>query len=231
MGGEIGQNREWQHDSSVDWHLLDYPEHAGIQALVRALNTVYRQRARVVGAGLRLARISLDQPERRGQQRAVLPPVPVGGRPQHRLRREPHAGAPPRLPDRTPASGALGGDPQLRQRGVRRQQRPRRRSHRRRPPAGTTSTTPPLSRCRPSACCGSLTSPRPTCPPRQEPRQRCDPGPTASCYPIWPRRDLFRHVVLWSGDRSSRSRRTPTSEATHRECVRRPCSPRSQESC
>ena len=27
---------------SIDWHLLDYPEHAGVQALVRALNTVYR---------------------------------------------------------------------------------------------------------------------------------------------------------------------------------------------
>jgi hypothetical protein len=26
----------------LDWHLLDYPEHAGVQALVRALNTVYR---------------------------------------------------------------------------------------------------------------------------------------------------------------------------------------------
>ena len=126
MGGEIAQNDEWHHDRSVDWHLLDYPEHAGVQALVRALNTVYRQRARVVGAGLRLARISLDQSQRRGQQRAVLPPVPVGGRPEHRLHREPHPGAPPRLPDRTPASGALGGDPELRQRGVRREQCPRR---------------------------------------------------------------------------------------------------------
>ena len=43
MGGEIAQNDEWRHDGSVDWHLLDYPEHAGMQALVRALNTVYRQ--------------------------------------------------------------------------------------------------------------------------------------------------------------------------------------------
>ena len=43
MGGEIGQNDEWRHDTSVDWHLLDYPEHAGVQALVRALNDVYRR--------------------------------------------------------------------------------------------------------------------------------------------------------------------------------------------
>lgn len=42
MGGEIGQNEEWRYDSSIDWHLLDYPEHAGVQALVRALNAVYR---------------------------------------------------------------------------------------------------------------------------------------------------------------------------------------------
>ena len=42
MGGEIAQNDEWNHDTSLDWHLLGYPEHAGMQALVRALNTVYR---------------------------------------------------------------------------------------------------------------------------------------------------------------------------------------------
>ena len=42
MGGEIAQNDEWNHDASVDWHLLGYPEHAAVQALVRALNTVYR---------------------------------------------------------------------------------------------------------------------------------------------------------------------------------------------
>ncbi len=42
MGGEIAQDGEWNHDRSLDWHLLDYPEHAGMQALVRALNAVYR---------------------------------------------------------------------------------------------------------------------------------------------------------------------------------------------
>jgi len=42
MGGEIAQNDEWNHDTSVDWHLLDFPEHAGMQALVRALNAIYR---------------------------------------------------------------------------------------------------------------------------------------------------------------------------------------------
>jgi 1,4-alpha-glucan branching enzyme len=43
MGGEIAQNDEWRHDGSIDWHLLDYPEHAGMQAMVRELNAVYRR--------------------------------------------------------------------------------------------------------------------------------------------------------------------------------------------
>jgi 1,4-alpha-glucan branching enzyme len=42
MGGEIGQWREWSHDRSVDWHLLDDPAHRGIQRWVRDLNTTLR---------------------------------------------------------------------------------------------------------------------------------------------------------------------------------------------
>jgi len=41
MGGEFGQWREWNHDASLDWHLLDQPEHRGIQSLVRDLNRLY----------------------------------------------------------------------------------------------------------------------------------------------------------------------------------------------
>ena len=43
MGGEIAQSAEWNHDQSLDWHLLQYPEHGGVQSLVRDLNHVYRQ--------------------------------------------------------------------------------------------------------------------------------------------------------------------------------------------
>jgi 1,4-alpha-glucan branching enzyme len=43
MGGEFGQVREWSHDQSLDWHLLDLgPYHRGLQRLVRDLNRVYR---------------------------------------------------------------------------------------------------------------------------------------------------------------------------------------------
>ncbi len=42
MGDELGQWDEWQHDSSVQWHLVEYPPHAGIQRLVGDLNRRYR---------------------------------------------------------------------------------------------------------------------------------------------------------------------------------------------
>jgi 1,4-alpha-glucan branching enzyme len=42
MGGELAQENEWNHNVSLDWHLLDRPEHAGVQRLVRDLNAVYR---------------------------------------------------------------------------------------------------------------------------------------------------------------------------------------------
>jgi 1,4-alpha-glucan branching enzyme len=43
MGGEIAQWREWNHDASLDWHLLDDPLHRGVQSLVRDLNHLYRE--------------------------------------------------------------------------------------------------------------------------------------------------------------------------------------------
>jgi 1,4-alpha-glucan branching enzyme len=42
MGCDIGQGQEWQADSSVDWHLLELPQHQGVQRLVAALNQLYR---------------------------------------------------------------------------------------------------------------------------------------------------------------------------------------------
>ena len=42
MGGEFGQEREWNHDQSLDWHLLGDDFHAGMQRLVRDLNRLYR---------------------------------------------------------------------------------------------------------------------------------------------------------------------------------------------
>jgi 1,4-alpha-glucan branching enzyme len=41
MGGELGQWTEWNHDTSLPWHLLKYEPHAGLQRYVRDLNRLY----------------------------------------------------------------------------------------------------------------------------------------------------------------------------------------------
>jgi 1,4-alpha-glucan branching enzyme len=42
MGGELGQWQEWSHERSLDWHLLQEEDHAGVQRIVRDLNHRYR---------------------------------------------------------------------------------------------------------------------------------------------------------------------------------------------
>jgi 1,4-alpha-glucan branching enzyme len=43
MGGEFGQGSEWSADNGLDWWLLDYDVHQGVQRLSRDLNTIYRR--------------------------------------------------------------------------------------------------------------------------------------------------------------------------------------------
>lgn len=43
MGNEFAQDREWNYEISLDWHLLDDPLHKGIQLLVRDLNRLYAE--------------------------------------------------------------------------------------------------------------------------------------------------------------------------------------------
>ncbi len=42
MGGEIGQYEEWNYNTSLDWHLLQYDYHKGIKELIKALNKLYK---------------------------------------------------------------------------------------------------------------------------------------------------------------------------------------------
>jgi 1,4-alpha-glucan branching enzyme len=42
MGQEFAQEAEWSYERSLDWHLLENPEHSGIQSLVRDLNRAYK---------------------------------------------------------------------------------------------------------------------------------------------------------------------------------------------
>jgi 1,4-alpha-glucan branching enzyme len=43
MGGEFGQWREWDHEASLEWHLLEYAPHAGLHRWIQDLNHLYRR--------------------------------------------------------------------------------------------------------------------------------------------------------------------------------------------
>jgi 1,4-alpha-glucan branching enzyme len=43
MGGELAQRREWHHEESLEWHVLQHPLHAGVQRWVRDLNHLYQR--------------------------------------------------------------------------------------------------------------------------------------------------------------------------------------------
>ncbi|MEJ2004412.1 MAG: 1,4-alpha-glucan branching protein GlgB, partial [Cyclobacteriaceae bacterium] len=43
MGSELAQTTEWRHDQSLDWHVLQYDLHKGVQNLVRDINALYRK--------------------------------------------------------------------------------------------------------------------------------------------------------------------------------------------
>jgi 1,4-alpha-glucan branching enzyme len=42
MGGELGQWAEWNHEQSIEWHLLQFQAHHGVWQWVRDLNNLYR---------------------------------------------------------------------------------------------------------------------------------------------------------------------------------------------
>ncbi|HEV7716830.1 MAG TPA: 1,4-alpha-glucan branching protein GlgB, partial [Steroidobacteraceae bacterium] len=43
MGCEFGQRREWQHDESLEWHVLQYPYHSGVRQWLQDLNRFYKE--------------------------------------------------------------------------------------------------------------------------------------------------------------------------------------------
>jgi len=43
QGGEFGQTSEWNFNGSLDWHLLEYDVHKGVQTLVKDLNKLYKK--------------------------------------------------------------------------------------------------------------------------------------------------------------------------------------------
>ena len=57
MGGEFGQRGEWNHDASLDWDLLQYPPHQGVQQWVSDLNRFYRKEPALHELRLRRRRV------------------------------------------------------------------------------------------------------------------------------------------------------------------------------
>jgi 1,4-alpha-glucan branching enzyme len=43
MGGEIAQFSEWNYQKSLDWEVLDFPMHSGVQKLIKELNRLYKE--------------------------------------------------------------------------------------------------------------------------------------------------------------------------------------------
>ncbi len=72
MGGELGQRSEWNHDAQIEWELLQYPEHRGLQRLVTDLNALYRREPALHEVDFDWRGISVDGLQRRGRGRAVV---------------------------------------------------------------------------------------------------------------------------------------------------------------
>ena len=112
MGQEFGQEAEWSHERSLDWHLLENPDHCGIQALVRDLNARLQGARGAVGARLRRGGLLVARAQRRRVQRRRLRARVARGQGHRAVRRQPLAGAARALPARAAAAGALGRAPQ-----------------------------------------------------------------------------------------------------------------------
>jgi len=63
MGCEFGQFAEWKFEASLDWHLLKYPLHEGLQRLVTDLNRLYRKDAALAAKELDPRSFSWIQPD------------------------------------------------------------------------------------------------------------------------------------------------------------------------
>ena len=112
MGNEFGQWREWNHDTSLDWHLLSDPLHAGLRRWVRDLNTAYRAEPALHELDCRPDGFRVDRLQRRGPERALDAPEAEDRLRPRPVRRQLHADPEAQLPGRRPVLGILGRDAQ-----------------------------------------------------------------------------------------------------------------------
>ena len=102
MGGELAQEREWSEQRSIDWHLLDDDLHRGVQKLLRAVNRVEAVEPALWAADFTpdgFHWIDANDTDQSVYSFLRFDRRAAAGR---RLRRQPHAGAAPRLPPRAP---------------------------------------------------------------------------------------------------------------------------------
>ena len=122
MGGEFGQWREWNHDASLDWDLLDSPPNATLQRWVEDLNKAYRDDSGAARARSLARRIRMDRLLRHGEQRRradaqIEVAAGAAGRRRAELHADPAAQLSGRRSDRRP----LGRGAEQRRGDVRRQ--------------------------------------------------------------------------------------------------------------
>jgi 1,4-alpha-glucan branching enzyme len=74
MGGEFGQGREWNYDTSLDWHLLDEPLHGAAAVRQGSEPALYAGTGAARG-GLRPGRVPVDRRQRQREQRRLVRPA------------------------------------------------------------------------------------------------------------------------------------------------------------
>ena len=70
MGGEFGQWNEWNHESELDWQLLEYEPHRGLRQWIDDLNRLYRREPALPQVRLRSAGLPMDRLPRQRSERA-----------------------------------------------------------------------------------------------------------------------------------------------------------------
>ena len=92
MGTELAPWTEWNHDASLDWHLLDDPQRAAFVAFRRRARVALQARTGVLARRPELGRLPLDR-RRRSSENSVISYVRRAGDVARGRRAQPHAGA------------------------------------------------------------------------------------------------------------------------------------------
>ena len=81
MGCEFGQWREWNHDESLPWFLLEHTPHDGLLRFVGDLDHLYRREPALYQRDFDAVRLPVDRLQRQREQRHLLHPARRRSRP------------------------------------------------------------------------------------------------------------------------------------------------------